>query len=57
MFRPLGMLALRTLRIYWRITKPVTFDGLVRVVRALQQYWFEIVELPPLDGGGVHGDR
>ena len=30
------------------ITKPVTFDGLVRVMRALGSYWFEIVELPPL---------
>ncbi len=29
------------------ITKPVTFDGLVEVMRALGRYWFEIVELPP----------
>jgi CheY-like chemotaxis protein len=28
------------------ITKPVTFEGLVEVVRALGRYWFEIVELP-----------
>jgi CheY-like chemotaxis protein len=28
------------------ITKPVTFDGLVGVMRALGRYWFEIVELP-----------
>jgi len=28
------------------ITKPVTFDGLVGVVRALGSYWFEIVDLP-----------
>jgi CheY-like chemotaxis protein len=28
------------------ITKPVTFDGLVTVMRALGRYWFEIVELP-----------
>jgi CheY-like chemotaxis protein len=28
------------------ITKPVTFEGLVEVVRTLAQYWFEIVELP-----------
>jgi hypothetical protein len=28
------------------ITKPVTFDGLVTVMRALGKYWFEIVELP-----------
>jgi CheY-like chemotaxis protein len=35
------------------ITKPVTFEGLVSVMRALGQYWFEIVELP--NGGGVSG--
>ncbi|MBI4659410.1 MAG: response regulator [Verrucomicrobia bacterium] len=29
------------------ITKPVTFQGLVEVMRALGKYWFEIVELPP----------
>ncbi len=28
------------------ITKPVTFDGLVAVMRDLGRYWFEIVELP-----------
>jgi CheY-like chemotaxis protein len=28
------------------ITKPVTFDGLVQVMRILGRYWFEIVELP-----------
>src|SRR5882724_14444 len=28
------------------ITKPVTFEGLVDVMRALGKYWFEIVELP-----------
>ncbi|HXE55470.1 MAG TPA: response regulator [Tepidisphaeraceae bacterium] len=28
------------------ITKPVTFDGLVSVMRGLGRYWFEIVELP-----------
>jgi two-component system, response regulator len=28
------------------ITKPVTFDALVRVVSALGRYWLEIVELP-----------
>lgn len=28
------------------ITKPVTFDGLIRVVQTLGKYWFEIVELP-----------
>ena len=28
------------------ITKPVTFEGLVEVVKTLAQYWFDIVELP-----------
>jgi len=28
------------------ITKPVDFDGLVDLMRALGRYWFEIVELP-----------
>ena len=30
------------------ITKPVSFEGLVEVVRILGHYWFEIVELPSL---------
>jgi CheY-like chemotaxis protein len=29
------------------ITKPVTFEGLVEVVKGVRKYWFEIVELPP----------
>ena len=29
------------------ITKPVTFERLVEVIRALGKYWLEIVELPP----------
>lgn len=29
------------------ITKPVTFEGLVNVMRGLGRYWFEIVDLPP----------
>ncbi|MCE9561807.1 MAG: response regulator [Planctomycetes bacterium] len=33
------------------ITKPVTFERLVEVVRAIGKYWLEIVELPP-DGNG-----
>jgi CheY-like chemotaxis protein len=33
------------------ITKPVTFEGLVEVMRTLGQFWFEIVELPPNKGG------
>jgi len=28
------------------ITKPVTFEGLVEIMKALGKYWFEIVELP-----------
>ncbi|MEL7430742.1 MAG: response regulator [Pseudomonadota bacterium] len=28
------------------ITKPVTFEGLVKVVQILNQYWIEIVALP-----------
>ena len=32
------------------ITKPVTFDGLVAVMRTMGRYWIEIVELPDLGG-------
>jgi CheY-like chemotaxis protein len=32
------------------ITKPFTFEGLVRVIKALKNYWLEIVELPSADG-------
>jgi len=32
------------------ITKPVTFDGLLQVMKTLGKYWFEIVELPVLEG-------
>lgn len=28
------------------VTKPVTFEGLVSVMKVLGRYWFEIVELP-----------
>jgi len=28
------------------ITKPVTFDSLIQVMKTLGKYWFEIVELP-----------
>jgi CheY-like chemotaxis protein len=31
------------------VTKPVTFDGLVAVMRTLGAYWIEIVELPDTD--------
>jgi CheY-like chemotaxis protein len=29
------------------ITKPVTFEGLIGVVKTLSRYWFQNVELPP----------
>jgi CheY-like chemotaxis protein len=29
------------------IVKPVTFEQLVEIMRAVAKYWFEIVELPP----------
>lgn len=29
------------------ITKPVSFEGLVNVMREIGRYWIEIVELPP----------
>ena len=32
------------------ITKPVTFDRLVEIVRTLGKYWFNIVELPDAHG-------
>ncbi len=28
------------------VSKPVTFDGLLNVVRALNHYWIEVVQLP-----------
>jgi CheY-like chemotaxis protein len=28
------------------VSKPVTFDGLVDVVRTLDTYWFQLVALP-----------
>ncbi|MGD0231528.1 MAG: response regulator [Syntrophorhabdales bacterium] len=28
------------------ITKPVTFEGLVDVIKSLGRYWFQVVELP-----------
>ena len=28
------------------IVKPVTFEGLVAIVKGLEKYWFEIVDLP-----------
>ncbi len=35
------------------ISKPVTFDGLVRAMKAMGRYYVEIVELPP--AGGENG--
>lgn len=32
------------------ITKPVTFENLIKVMKALGTYWFEIVELPVKHG-------
>lgn len=32
------------------ITKPVTFENLISVMKTLGKYWFEIVELPQDDG-------
>lgn len=28
-------------------TKPVSFEGLVRVLESIDQYWFKMVKLPP----------
>jgi CheY-like chemotaxis protein len=36
------------------IIKPVTFDGMVDLIRTIGKYWFELVELPPdRDGGHI----
>ena len=35
------------------VTKPVTFDKLVEVLKVLHQYWFGIVELPGEPGAGI----
>jgi two-component system response regulator len=37
------------------ITKPVTFEALLDVVKTLGKYWLEIVELPAEDKGDYHG--
>ena len=34
------------------VTKPVTFQALVEVVKSLGRYWFDIVELPGPQGCG-----
>lgn len=28
------------------VTKPVTFEGLLRVIKTIKEYWLEIVDLP-----------
>jgi CheY-like chemotaxis protein len=35
------------------VSKPVTFEGLVEVMKGLCRYWFEIVDLPPAEGQRV----
>jgi CheY-like chemotaxis protein len=37
------------------ITKPVTFEALLDVVKTLGKYWLEIVELPGEENGGNNG--
>lgn len=32
------------------ISKPVTFRGLVDILKGLSDYWFKVVELPPATG-------
>lgn len=39
------------------VAKPVTFEGLVAVMKTLGQYWFDIVELPLGSGGGSHAGQ
>lgn len=34
------------------IAKPVDFDGLTRVVRLIEEFWFDVVRLP---GGAMNG--
>jgi CheY-like chemotaxis protein len=31
------------------VTKPVSFEGLVQVMKAIGNYWFQIVELPTME--------
>jgi two-component system response regulator len=37
------------------VAKPVTFTGLVDVIKTLGKYWLEIVELPADQEGNAHG--
>jgi len=36
------------------IRKPVGFDALVRIIDTLGTYWFQVVELPSVNGDGAH---
>lgn len=35
------------------ITKPVTFEALIEVVRTIGEFWFQIVALPPQEQGSA----
>lgn len=37
------------------ITKPVSFESFVRVVKTVAEYWFQIVQLPPENIGDYSG--
>lgn len=37
------------------ISKPVTFEGLVEIVKTLGRYWLELVDLPPGGSASNHG--
>ncbi|MCP4583156.1 MAG: response regulator [candidate division Zixibacteria bacterium] len=39
------------------ITKPVSFESLVEIMKTLRLYWFEIVELPFQKGGDLNGQQ
>ncbi len=39
------------------ITKPVSFEGLVEIMKTLRIYWFEIVELPGNRSGEANGKQ
>jgi len=39
------------------ITKPMTFEGLVKMIKTLKDYWLEIVELPVCPGDYSHSWR
>lgn len=39
------------------VSKPVTFAGMIEVMRALGRYWFEIVELPGEDARDARDAR